>query len=304
MTNDSEIQKLIDSFSQTPTVAGFGDFLMLSAFARGWRIKNPNGPKLLFRGRKGEMVFGDMFRGNKTVINHLNEITDFHNIQVIDLQDPHFWYMRQKSFRNPQTKIRRKVATYPTDIHAVTKMCRRWKVPCPQLGGEVFLTNEEESKIKKILERLPDKFSLVLPQQKVSYKHYSRDKFKQIIVATPEYNWIQIGPESGELIVPEKRSLVGQLTVRELTGIVAQAQLTLSVEGMLGHMAGSVSTASLQLISHTVPPIHIKYLKGDFVQYNPPHICYKGCSDGSRFLAETPPEMVIDTLKEKFPISE
>lgn len=131
------------------------------------------------------------------------------------------------------------------------------------LSPKLFFTplelKELEIKYKKLLEK---PYALISPHSKVTYtpnKEWGFDKFQQVINKTPNYNWVQMGTSSEQLLDSVIDYRGKTQTIRELAFLISKSEFVLSTEGVFNHLAAAFGVKSFVIFSGFTPIELAKY---------------------------------------------
>lgn len=103
---------------------------------------------------------------------------------------------------------------------------------------------EEQRTFAERFAALPARFGVVKAtsgvnrQQAMTLKDWSVEGMQEVVRRHPEITWVQIG-DKGEPVLESVVDLVGQTSLREAFYLLTQASLTLTVEGMISHVAAA-----------------------------------------------------------------
>jgi ADP-heptose:LPS heptosyltransferase len=119
-----------------------------------------------------------------------------------------------------------------------------------QITNEIYLS-KQEIKAYKSKFNLPDSYSLIQPNAKISYtpnKQWGYHNYQKVITQLNLINWVQVGVE-GDLLLNDVINFVGVTSLRELAFLLKNADFVLSDEGLLNHMASAVDSKSYVVFS-------------------------------------------------------
>lgn len=124
-----------------------------------------------------------------------------------------------------------------------------------------------EDEIREFTEKyswLPEKYSVIKASvgsgrpQGASLKNWIPDRFADVVEKVAMYDWVQLG-EADETPVPGAVHLLGKTSLREVIFLVSRAQLLLSVEGFLTHVAAAFNKPTIIPFTGVYDPVAFIY---------------------------------------------
>ena len=221
---------------------GIGGNLMWKALAREMYKKKKK--PVLFIGKKNKILDYDIFKHNPYITFNKKEEHVKINLVLSKLPE-------QISKKN-----------WDVNRHTIVSRCEHFKVKNPEIKCDLFFSKDEENKIKKILEDLPDKFIVIEPHAKTSWcehKQYPLEKWQKIVDSC--YKDIPIV----QMSLPGKKVLNNVIDIsskinnfREACLLIKYSELFISTEGGLMHGCNAVNKKCIIIFA---PLFHPKYTK-------------------------------------------
>ena len=231
---------------------GLGGYLTWTAVAREI-IKRSSEPLKVYpfeaHGSTNKFIKSEIFNNNPYFWNTEEEVKVF----PLQLNNPHTNYCLY------DTPTR---AVHKTGKHIIEQACLHYGIRDPELKCELYFSEEEEKKAKKLRKRLSQQFIVIEPNSKINYtpnRIYSQEKWQKIInTISEEIEIVQMGPPDSRPL-KNVTSLIGETTFREAARLIGYAGLLLSTEGGLTHAATAVDTTALVIITGYQDPKMIAY---------------------------------------------
>lgn len=129
---------------------------------------------------------------------------------------------------------------------------------------KIVLDEDEVRRFSAKYNWLPKKFAVVKASvgtarpQGALLKNWRPERFAAVVEQTPDLNWVQLG-ELDEEPVPGAVSLLGKTNLREAMFLISRAQLLLSVEGFLTHVAAAFDRATVIPFTGAYDPMAFVY---------------------------------------------
>jgi ADP-heptose:LPS heptosyltransferase len=224
---------------------GLGGYLTWTAVSREI-VKSGKARRTLpceiHEGQYLKIVQSDIWKNNPYMTTDYREYEQG-NALLLQLNNPDTNYCKVDT----PTKCQQR-----SDKHCIRQICEYYDVKDPELRCEIFLTDEEKSKVERLTSELQDKFVIIEPHSKKDYtpnKEYSFEKWQKIVNKVSKYvQIVQIGNKK-EKILDNVVNLVGKTTFREASGIIGKSCLFASTEGGLIHAATAAHTTSLVILT-------------------------------------------------------
>lgn len=152
-------------------------------------------------------------------------------------------------------------AAHRYDRHAIEQACEVYGIPDPALKCELFLTQEEETRVDQLLSSagVTGDFFVVEPNVKDEYslnKRYPHEKWQtasEAVVSVTGMCAVQVGT-AGSDVIRGACDLTGMTTFRVAAGIIARSKFLMCSEGGLMHAANAVGTRAAVIVTGFIHP--------------------------------------------------
>jgi len=240
---------------------GLGDRIMMTAVIKAviehteyeavriWRIK---------KGQRRNVTKMDIFKYNPYVARD-NDSRKTFELCIGDA--------RERKHYNYLIKVTNTGWTFADEhVHVVEQMCKHFKI-CQKptdLRGEVYFIKSEIDRVKKILERNKlEKYVVIEPHSKSSYRGLPFSKFQQIVNQYHQkIKFVQIGIKDKKKL-KNVINLTG-LSLRESALIIKFAKLIICPEGGLMHLSHALKTPGIIIIPGFLNPAMVCYPTGHY----------------------------------------
>lgn len=123
----------------------------------------------------------------------------------------------------------------------------------------IFFSTEEQEAFSRKYQELGQPFAILkasvgVNRPKGTYlKDWDLQKISEVVAATPEVIWVQLGDKT-ETPISGTRDLLGKTTIREAMWLVAQSRFVLSVEGFMTHVAAALNKPAITPLTGAYDP--------------------------------------------------
>tara|TARA_B100000131_G_C18043233_1_gene583315 strand:+ start:279 stop:1085 length:807 start_codon:yes stop_codon:yes gene_type:complete len=222
---------------------GIGGNLMWTALAR--EIYKKHKVKVLFINKESIIFKDKVFDNNPYITYNINE----KHIKI------------KLGFKVMPERHSKKI--WNVSQHTIISRCKHFNIMNPEVKCDLFFTDNEEKKIKKILKLLPKEFIVIEPHAKIEWcqhKQYPLHKWQNII------NKIKDKIPIVQMSIPGKKVLDNVIDIskdihnfREACLLLKYSKLFISTEGGLMHGCNAVNTKCMMIFCPMFDPIFTKY---------------------------------------------
>ena len=230
---------------------GYGDDIMATAYARAAVEEHPSSK--VFFGDPNNPVhpfWSPVFANNPFILQPKKNIQE--NLRHICIPDfP--GSRRYIDYKNSRWGY----PNWAGGRRHITEFC--WKFGFRAPRGDLFFSNDEIRKAKKISKRLPNNFIVIEPN--IATKPWTNNKgwnwsnWQTLVNRCPDIPFVQFGKEGPWLEgVPTIKN-----TFREATALLTRAQGLVTTEGGLHHAAAAIHKPAVVLWGHFSSPATLGY---------------------------------------------
>ena len=119
---------------------------------------------------------------------------------------------------------------------------------------DCFITEAEEVEAKKVISDYTNPVVIQVNSISSTNKHWPAENWKKLVLANPQYNFLQLGYADEELIEGAV-DLRGKTTLRQSLGIVKAAKAFVGVDSALAHVAAAFHTPAVVLFGPSSPAV-------------------------------------------------
>lgn len=220
---------------------GLGGHLTWTAVAAA--VKKEKGLPVLPIENNSICEFSPIFKNNSNFT--FNPDQDYYKINI---SDPNLHYLVDHGDK----------VSFTTSQHVIEHICQNLNVKNFKLKCELYLTESEQERAKKVASDLPTKYICIEPYSKMSWsqgREYPFLKWQNVVNKLKDkFCFVQVG-KGGQKPLENAIDLSGKLSFRECSHILKRASLLLASEGGIVHLANAANTKSIVIFTsfHVYP---------------------------------------------------